>query len=114
MIVAALAVAGVLLLLAPLIYRANRLRLLLVLVIPYVAACIFVLADVSGSHPILAGGISVLLGSIPVALLVIATVDMRLGLFATDTLWIIPMAIFPLLALAPATLLIYLFHVSGA
>lgn len=104
--------AGVLFVSAPFLYRAKRLRLLLALVVPYVGACMVLLADAATAAPSLSAGAS-LLGSIPVAFLLIAVVDMRLGLFATETLWLVPFAIFALVALAPVSFVLHLGYGSA-
>jgi len=105
---AALAIANGIFVAAPVLYGRGRLRLLLALVVPYVAASGVLLEAAADVFPLAATVIAVGLAAVPLLILVVCLLDFRFGLFATDIFWALAATIFGLVPLGPASSVLYL------
>ena len=113
MTLAALLVANGLVLLAPFLYAAGRLRLLLLAVPLYLAANGTLLAGAFPHHPLLTCAVASLLGILPVLVLILCLLDFRFGLFATDLFWGLAFVIFGLLPLAVVSSVLHVLSPGG-
>jgi hypothetical protein len=105
---AALAIANGIFVAAPVLYGRGRLKLLLALVIPYVAASSALLGAAVDVFPLAAVAVAIGLAAVPLLVLVVCLLDFRFGLFATDIFWALMVPIFGLALLGPACSLLFL------